>query len=461
RGGRAPMEARAAAGRIGRLVTVALLLLTACERGARPAAAAEPEPSPPSNAAPATEEGADAEDGTDAEDGSEPGAGTDAARPPLRETVLWVGGDVLLTDMIRDWANAHDDPAEGFARILEPVARHWRADRGAFVLVNLETPVAERRRVPLEGGEVGPGGLAPRRLQGPRWLLPGLARAGVDGVVLANNHALDQEAEGLEETIAAAHRAGLAVAGAGTYPRHRWPLVLGDAGRRLAVVPLYDGRNQRYLDPGDAARSFLDEEGFAQVEAAAEAHDAVVVVVHVLGELRRRPRTRWRGWARRLVEAGADAILVHGTHVPMRVERLEGVPVAWGLGNLVADMARRASPRVRFREALPKIAAADVREGLVARVALGEGGLELRFLGTWMNDDRFVRWRAALPGGDLIEFALLPLSSCEAPAALPAWPAPWRAEVERWVARRRDHLFAVSGLQADRCGAEPTWLRLP
>ena len=375
---------------------------------------------------------------------------------------MWVTGDVLTTDMLRDYARSDGDPAAGFARIVEPVSAHWRD--GGFVIANLETPLAAERRNALEGEAYRPDQLAPRYLQSPPWLAGGLARAGVHAVTLANNHAMDQEASGLMETIAACHRSGLAVLGAGRAPRQHWPLSVGDEGNEVAVLALYDGRRQRYLDPGDPARAFLDERAFELVRELDRTHAHVLVIVHVLGELRDHTRERWERWAERLVHVGADAIVVHGTHVVLPVRTLPGpqdqpVPIAWGLGNFVTDMGRDARPWRRGRD-LPKTQSPRVREGLVARVTFRPGEpAEMRFLATWMNDDRYVRWSGGLGEGEVITFSILPMSGCDEAVDLPTeWPEPRRGEMLRWIARSRDHVVRASGLGMSACG-EPPWLR--
>ena len=387
------------------------------------------------------------------EERSQPEGSSRAATPSRTATpqattplTLWIGGDVLLSEAIRDYARSFDDPAQGMARVLAPAARLWTQDRGAFVLVNLELPVPDRRRFALDRAPANPHGYTAVRLSGPTWLLPALARSGIHAVSLANNHALDQGRAGLSETIANANAAGLLVTGAGRYPNHRWPLVLGEEGHEVAVVALYDGRGQRFAEAGDPTVSHLDEEGVALVATCAERYAAVVVVVHVLGELVREPEPQWRAWAERLAAAGASAILVHGTHVVMPVERVAGVPVAWGLGNLVSDMGRLASPVRPYRPGEPKARSPWVREALLARLRFEGDTVELRFLPAWMSDDRYARWHADLPGGDLIELQLLPLGPGRDAALLPPWPEPYRGRVARWVASRRDALLEAAHL---------------
>ena len=379
------------------------------------------------------------------------------AEPP-RPLALWIGGDVLLSEAIRDYANSFEDPAEGMAKIIEPVSRLWNADPDAFVILNLETPVADERRFAIDAEPVNERGLTAVHLQGPDWLLPGLARAGVDAVTLANNHALDQDREGLAETIAAANHAGLLVTGAGIYPRFVWPLVLGDEDSPVVVLNFYDGRGRGYVEPPDPALSFLEAGSYARVGDAAEI-GRVVVIVHVLGELVDEPEDEWRVWATRLAEEGADAIVIHGTHVVMPVETLSvgerRVPIAWGLGNFVSDMGRLANPT--HHGVQPKVRSSLVHEELMARLEIGES-IDITYLPMWMHDDRYARWHGALQG-ELIEFSLHPLSACDPAVSFEHIVSPYDVQLESWVTHHRQHIVDATGLRLTPCehGA-PSWL---
>ena len=386
-----------------------------------------------------------------------------------RDTVLWIGGDVLDGEALRDFARTYDDPADGFAATFEPAASLWRADDDAFVIVNLEVPVADERRFAHDASRDRGGRRRRVHLQGAPWICEGLVRAGVDAVVLANNHAMDQGPEGLVETIACARRAGLAVLGAGVHPARDWPLVLGDPGHEIAVHALYTGLDRGAIETGDPERAFLDDAAIARVRSSAERHDVVIALVHVVAELEPEPEPEWSIWATRLVEAGADAIVVHGTHLPMRVERFgpRRVPIVWGLGNAMSDMGRLSGPR---RQSSRKEEDAATREGLFARLRTrGPHDLELSVLPVFVLDDRFLRWHGALPAmhsrdgthAEEIRFSLWPLDGCDEPASLPrSWRDPWRTELVTWLRRRRDDVVRRTELSAARCGDEP-WLTLP
>lgn len=380
-----------------------------------------------------------------------------APRQPAR-TVVWITGDVLISEgmrrIIEGEAALEGTEADAYARILEPVSAWFARDPQAFVFANLESPVATRRNA-IDRSTWGGERLVAIPLNMPEYALEGLRRAGVDGLMLSNNHALDQDEEGLEETLAAAHQHGFVTSGAGHYPRVTWPVVVGEEGARITLVPFYDGHHRARLDPGTPALADLHEDSIAAFAALRADTELLIPVIHVLGEAVDFPKPRWREWAQQLAEAGADVIVVHGTHVPLPVERLtvgeRRVPIVWGLGNFVGDMARQATPRRDYYRGMPKDQNPMLREGLLLRVELVQGqAVSLRFLPLWMNDDRYVRFWGGFERAP--RFRLLPVAACGAPISPPDdWPPELRDEMMTWISARRDHLVGHAGLVTAGC----------
>lgn len=368
---------------------------------------------------------------------------------PNEPVTLWIGGDVMSSAQIRDAAVAAPSHASGIASMFESLSPLWQAP-GHFVLVNLETPVTSQRRLAHQDEEPAQGRLTAVRLNAPPYLVEGLKLAGVDAVSLANNHALDQGDDGLEETIEHARNAGLIVSGAGRMPHEYWPITLGQGAAELSVFNFYDAPRRARTSDDELALAVVSEEAFGSVEACQSAN--IVVVVHVLGELLHDVEDDWRVWAARFADAGASAIIVHGTHVPMAVERLHrgerSVIVAWGLGNLLTDMGRMASPRRSITE---KINDPETREGLLARITSSADGLDVAFVPVFETDDRFIRWHGDLPPGE-VTFWIRPLSACDPAVELPSsWPEPYRSEYADWMTRRRAHIVSATGLQSEAC----------
>ncbi|MEM9193775.1 MAG: CapA family protein [Myxococcota bacterium] len=374
---------------------------------------------------------------------------THVPEPP--PTVAWVGGDVLMSGAIR--RSIRPDSAAGFARIIAPVSARWRSDDGAFVMVNMEAPVAERRNENdlYTRDKAGPGRV-PAPLNAPRWMLQGLQGAGVDAIMLANNHALDQEREGLRETIQSARRLGLVTTGAGVSPHVAWPIVVGEEGRRLAILSYFDKENpEPPLEAGDPGLNILGPNADDQIRVARQDADAVLVVIHVVAELFTGIKPRWRETVRALVASGADAIAIHGQHVVAPVEVIEGpygpVTVAYGLGNFFSDMGAATNPD-RRPTSNSKWEDVNARSGLLMRVALHNGEIDVRFLPLWMHHNR---WLVHNRAHDELTFSLVPLAPEGSPFrwTAPRWEEPWAGAYERWLGEERDRLARRAGLVAE------------
>jgi len=398
------------------------------------------------------------------------GAAHRTAHAPAPRAVVWIGGDVLADPRLRESAVAWGDAPAGLAHMIAPIADRWREDADdAVVLLNMESPVAWTRYgsdhfldLPSEHARVR----AP--LNAPAWVLEGLAAAGVDAVVLANNHTLDQTREGLGETLDAVDAAGLVAVGAGRAPDIRGPLVVGPPGARTAVLAFVerDYAEPEGLTPGEPGVSVLDSGAIALVRDAARANDAVIVTVHVVAELRDWVSSTWRTWADGLIDAGADAIIVHGTHVVGPVERVRrngrDVIVAWSLGNFMSDMGRSATPHRTEPDDASKWQQARTREGLVARVevraAPGGARVVVRFVPIWLSSDRYLVERRIL--AKPYHFSLITPSRCATPELPETWPEPERAAARAWIRSRLEHILSISKLEPRPCDEAP-WLELP
>ncbi len=342
--------------------------------------------------------------------------------------------------------------------MLEPLQPLWSGPR-QVVVVNLETPVTHHRRRAHDGASTE-ARVRQVYLNAPPYFVRGLRMAGVDAVTLANNHALDQGSDGLRETVRHARDAGLGVIGVGPGRGALRVEVPGDD----ADAPPMTTSVWNFYDPLGPLRpsrqstslplSLLNEDAYAAVHADESAH--VVVVLHVLGELVEQPEPRWEEAVDRFITAGAHVILLHGTHVPLQVEARMGpegpVTIAWGLGNLLTDMGRMASPRRRETD---KLSSPRTREGLLARVMIQGTDRQVTFVPVFETDDRFARWHGGRSASHLEEIMLWvrPLSGCANATELPAhWSAPIREEYAAWVNARREHLQRITRLPRPPCG---------
>ncbi len=164
--------------------------------------------------------------------------------------------------------------------------------------------------------------------------------SGVEVANLGNNHSGDY---GPEATVDSRHQleaASIAPVGVGAnaaeahepalFDINGWTVaVLGFGG----VVPSPDWiatSDRPGMADGDTISTMV-----AAVEAADEVADIVLVTIHWGVELDTTPRPEDRERAEAMIAAGADAIFGHHAHRLQPLEIVDGVPVAWGLGNFV------------------------------------------------------------------------------------------------------------------------------
>ncbi len=202
------------------------------------------------------------------------------------DPALWFGGDVHL--------GVHGD------HVLEGLGLD------APLIVNLEGPVgapgapstAERLLNPPNAGEL-------------------LARAGVIGAGVENNHALDLGPEGQGRTRDVLQAGQIAA--------------LGEARWRFGGVPV---RVKQIDLTGESALPIE-----ALVRAWCVPHEACVVLFHVRSPPVYLPDPSTREAVEAALRAGAGAVLVHGSHALGALERRGDRVIAWGLGNLAFDCA--------------------------------------------------------------------------------------------------------------------------
>jgi poly-gamma-glutamate capsule biosynthesis protein CapA/YwtB (metallophosphatase superfamily) len=235
-------------------------------------------------------------------------------------SIAW-GGDVTLG------SSYGKPPARGWPQ-LAPVAPVLRsADLAA---VNYEGTFAPGGASKC-GGSDGDNCFA---FQAPPANARTLARAGVDVVNLANNHAFDFGRAGYRGTRTALDRAGVRATGAPGQIR-----LIRAGGVRLGLVGFSSYPWSAPLNAvGRAARLVRAADRRADIVVAffhggAEGSDKLHVPYrreYAFGE----NRGHLRRFARRAVDAGADLVLGSGPHVLRGMQLYRGRLIAYSLGNL-------------------------------------------------------------------------------------------------------------------------------
>lgn len=207
----------------------------------------------------------------------------------------------------------------------------WRdAD---LTFVNLESQLSDQR------GETQ----SPRNrliFTGPPGGADVLARAGIDVVSTANNHAWDYGRSALFETLDNLARAGVANVGSGkTFDEAYAPAVLSAQGYRVAIFAVTHVWNQGVFSEHDGrhhvawARPNLL---YSALKKARKDYDLVLLSYHGGAEYIDAPTDPTRNFVRQVMKTGfVDAFIGHHPHVPQGVGWYKGRPIFYSLGNFV------------------------------------------------------------------------------------------------------------------------------
>lgn len=263
-------------------------------------------------------------------------ASSKAEPEPVRLTLL-AAGDNLIHDVIYQQAFSRTD-GEGYN--FSPLYERLQDDIAAadIAFINQETIMDDTR--PPSGYPA---------FNTPSVMASQLADAGFDIVNLANNHMLDMGIRGLEASMDVVDGTqGLTRIGAWREGEDKTQIAFTEAkGVTFAFVGFAE-----YTNVGGASM-YRDQIVYtddwpvieAQLAAARERADVVVVSVHFGTENVTVPNQAQEVFAQRMNELGADIVLGHHPHMVQPVEVLEGenghrTLVFYSLGNFVSAQSR-------------------------------------------------------------------------------------------------------------------------
>ncbi len=170
-----------------------------------------------------------------------------------------------------------------------------------------------------------------------------LRSAGVDGVTMANNHAVDFGSDGLTQTLDAIDADGFPVVGIGRDEAAAYaPRIFEANGQRIALLgttevidsQLVDGWSAVGDQPGVSSAKRVDALVTA-VEAARKQADTVIVFIHWGEQYVPCPEPVQLELAPKLVEAGADIVVGGHQHRVAGAGYLGTALVSYGLGNFL------------------------------------------------------------------------------------------------------------------------------
>lgn len=259
-------------------------------------------------------------------------AGTPA--PILRTASLAVVGDIMVHDY---QYNEAYDPATGtydFMHNFQDVKKYF--DGYDLVIGNLELTF---------GGTDRPYASFPC-FNTPDSFLDALEDAGFDLLTTANNHSMDTGKAGVLRTLDMLDAYGIDHIGTYRSQAERDTLYIREInGIRFAFLSYTYGTNGIPV-PEDYLVNRIDQEQMlADIRAAQEAADIVVVLPHMGNEYESFTREVFVEWADAMFEAGADIILASHPHVLQRMEYRQidhgdGVHdgfIIYSLGNFISS----------------------------------------------------------------------------------------------------------------------------
>ncbi len=244
-----------------------------------------------------------------------------------QEVVISVTGDILLYRGVAEaiGLNSPAYPYEGVSELF---------NRDDITIANLECPLTT----------TGGGAMKEKKyvFKAAPENAGFLKSAGFDALMLANNHTLDYQSDGLSDTMNALRDAGLLYAGAGYTGNDIKPCFIEKNGLRIGILSYSSLPPEGLIYDSCSATVAYARAGFlgemrGEVALAAAECDFLLVYFHWGTEFRHDVSDAQKEIAHAAADAGASAVLGTHPHVLQGRETYKGVPIYYSLGNFVFD----------------------------------------------------------------------------------------------------------------------------
>lgn len=239
-----------------------------------------------------------------------------AVEKPSQTITLLFAGDMAFAHRFEQYVGS---------RLDYPFSEWHTVGHYDYMMVNLENPIT----------------LAKESLSKPYVFkmhpryLPLLKQARIAIVSCANNHIGDYGREGIEETMRWLDAAGVAYVGIGTLKKVRDPYILYKRGKRIGFLAY--GSNGIHIAGNNTVGSLPpDKEVIVQdVRRARNQVDFLVVSIHWGNENDVVPTMHQRTLGHAIIDAGADLVVGHHTHVLQGYEHYKQGLICYSLGNFL------------------------------------------------------------------------------------------------------------------------------
>ena len=202
-------------------------------------------------------------------------------------------------------------------------------EHSSYRIFNLEVPLTDKEH--------------PIKKSGPHLIaktstVNGYKGLGIDLLTLANNHILDQGAEGLYSTIQTLDEKKINHVGAGTNVSEACkPVAFIFAGKKVGVYACAEHEFSIADEYHPGANPFDPLWSFDHVEELKKTVDFVVVLYHGGKEHYRYPSPNLQKICRRLIDKGANLVICQHSHCIGCEEKYRGGTIVYGQGNFLFD----------------------------------------------------------------------------------------------------------------------------
>jgi poly-gamma-glutamate capsule biosynthesis protein CapA/YwtB (metallophosphatase superfamily)/UDP-N-acetylmuramyl pentapeptide synthase len=241
-------------------------------------------------------------------------------------------GDTILA---RDFPGRMLD--EGSDWVLGSLTQTFHKADG--VLLNLETVISQKGEFNSKISE-----RRPFHYRTPQFVTEALQKMGATILATANNHSMDFGAEALKDQISLFDRMNMPYAGSGNSVQEarQWKLLqCGEA--RIAIIA-FDTTAPWAAATTSTAGTFhlpLAADSASELlpiirEAKQFAH-IVIVTPHWGANWAEQPKQETIAFAHAIIDAGADIILGHSSHLVHGIERYNGRAIVYDMGTFISD----------------------------------------------------------------------------------------------------------------------------
>ena len=173
-----------------------------------------------------------------------------------------------------------------------------------------------------------------------------LKYAGINLAAMANNHIMDYDKQGIQDTLDLCRSTEIDTIGVGRTPEDASKTYsVRINGRGIAILNYADNEFLKTTDDSYTCNPLDQVRLFYEIRNSKKDHDILVVIIHAGNEFYELPSPRTKKLYRYIVDLGADVVIAHHTHAWSGYEVYNSKPIFYGLGNFIYDWPGKLNSR--------------------------------------------------------------------------------------------------------------------